>query len=53
MPTRPVVVFSIVSGEVPEAQGGNGAQRREYDKKTGAGTMSRPGRHAYAAGCRR
>ena len=36
-------MFSIVSGEDATAQGGNGAQRREYDKKLGAGTMSRSG----------
>jgi putative DNA methylase len=36
-------VFSLLSGEDAATQGGNGAQRREYDKKLGAGTMSRSG----------
>lgn len=36
-------VFSILSGEDAATQGGNGAQRREYDRKIGAGTMSRAG----------
>ena len=36
-------VFSILSGDDAATQGGNGAQRREYDKKLGAGTMSRAG----------
>jgi len=36
-------VFSILSGDDAATQGGNGAQRREYDKKLGAGTMSRSG----------
>ena len=36
-------VFSILSGEDAATQGGNGAQRREYDKKIGAGTMWRSG----------
>jgi len=36
-------IFSILSGEDASTQGGNGAQRREYDKKIGAGTMSRSG----------
>ena len=36
-------VFSILSGEDAASQGGNAAQRREYDKKIGAGTMSRSG----------
>jgi adenine-specific DNA methylase len=35
--------FSILRGEDAATQGGNGAQRREYDKKLGAGTMSRAG----------
>jgi putative DNA methylase len=35
--------FSILSGEDATTQGGNGAQRREYDKKIGGGTMSRSG----------
>ena len=36
-------VFSILSGEDAATQGGNGAQRREFDKKLGAGTMSLSG----------
>jgi len=36
-------VFSILSGDDAASQGGNGAQRREYDKRIGAGTMSRSG----------
>jgi adenine-specific DNA methylase len=36
-------VFSILSGDDAATQGGNGAQRREYDKKLSAGTMSRSG----------
>ncbi len=43
-------VFSIVSGKEAEAQGGNGAQRREYDKKIGAGTMSRAGATCVCCG---
>ena len=35
------VVFGVQSG-VPQ-NGGNAAQRREHDKRTGAGTMSRTG----------
>ena len=35
------VVFGVQS-DVPQ-NGGNAAQRREYDKRTGAGTMSRTG----------
>jgi adenine-specific DNA methylase len=42
-------IFSIVSGDDAAAQGGNAAQRREYDKKLGAGTMSRSG--AYCPCC--
>lgn len=38
---RTGVVFSIDTEA--KAQGGNAAQRREYDKKLGAGTMSRSG----------
>src|SRR5690606_1849311 len=38
---RTGVVFSIDNGA--KIQGGNAAQRREYDKKLGAGTMSRSG----------
>ncbi len=40
---RSAPVFSILSGKDAAPQGGNGAQRREYDKKIGAGTMSRAG----------
>ena len=36
-------VFSIVTGTEAASQGGNAAQRREYDKKIGAGTMNRAG----------
>jgi putative DNA methylase len=35
--------FKILRGAEAATQGGNGAQRREYDKKMGAGTMSRSG----------
>lgn len=38
---RTAVVFGIDGGA--KVQGGNPAQRREYDKKLGAGTMSRSG----------
>ena len=38
---RTGVVFGVL-GEVPE-NGGNGAQRREHDRRLGAGTMSRTG----------
>jgi hypothetical protein len=38
---RTGVVFGIDSEA--KVQGGNAAQRREYDKKLGAGTMSRTG----------
>ncbi|HNK03143.1 MAG TPA: DUF1156 domain-containing protein [Accumulibacter sp.] len=40
-PDRTGVVFSI-DGQA-EAQGGTSAQRREYDQRLGAGTMSRSG----------
>ncbi|MFI5353197.1 MAG: DUF1156 domain-containing protein [Candidatus Binatales bacterium] len=43
-------VFSIVSGEEAASQGGNGAQRREYDKKIAAGTMSRSGATCVCCG---
>jgi len=43
-------VFSILSGEDAATQGGNGAQRREYDKKLGAGTMSRAGATCVCCG---
>ena len=43
-------VFSILSGEDAATQGGNGAQRREYDKKLGAGTMSRSGATCVCCG---
>ncbi len=43
-------VFSILSGEDASTQGGNGAQRREYDKKLGAGTMSRSGATCVCCG---
>jgi adenine-specific DNA methylase len=36
-------VFSILTGEDAATQGGNTAQRREHDKKIGAGTMTRSG----------
>src|SRR5208283_4014418 len=36
-------IFSIVTGDDAATQGGNGAQRREYDRKIGGGTMSRWG----------
>lgn len=42
-------IFTILSGKDTEPQGGNAAQRREYDKKIGAGTMSRSG--AYCPCC--
>jgi adenine-specific DNA methylase len=42
--------FSILSGKEAAAQGGNGAQRREYDKKIGAGTMSRAGATCVCCG---
>lgn len=42
--------FSILSGEDAATQGGNGAQRREYDKKLGAGTMSRAGATCVCCG---
>ncbi len=44
------VRFSILSGEDAATQGGNGAQRREYDKKLGAGTMSRAGATCICCG---
>jgi len=43
-------VFSILSSEDAATQGGNGAQRREYDKKIGAGTMSRAGATCVCCG---
>ncbi|MBF6571684.1 MAG: DUF1156 domain-containing protein [Candidatus Binataceae bacterium] len=43
-------VFSILSGDDATTQGGNGAQRREYDKKLGAGTMSRAGATCVCCG---
>jgi putative DNA methylase len=43
-------VFSILSGEDAATQGGNGAQRREYDKKLSAGTMSRSGATCICCG---
>jgi putative DNA methylase len=43
-------VFSILSGEDAATQGGNGAQRREYDKKLGAGTTSRAGASCVCCG---
>ena len=42
--------FSILSGKEAAAQGGNGAQRREYDRKIGAGTMSRAGATCVCCG---
>jgi len=42
--------FSILSGDAAVTQGGNGAQRREYDKKIGAGTMSRAGATCVCCG---
>jgi putative DNA methylase len=42
--------FSILRGEDAATQGGNGAQRREYDKKLGAGTMSRSGATCVCCG---
>ncbi len=42
--------FSILSGKEAATQGGNGAQRREYDKKIGAGTMSRAGATCVCCG---
>jgi putative DNA methylase len=43
-------IFSILSGESAGTQGGNGAQRREYDKRIGAGTMSRSGATCVCCG---
>src|SRR5581483_4062729 len=43
-------VFSILSGKDAATQGGNGAQRREYDRKIGAGTMSRAGATCVCCG---
>lgn len=43
-------VFSILSGKNAESQGGNAAQRREYDKKIGAGTISRAGATCVCCG---
>ena len=42
--------FSILRGEDAATLGGNGAQRREYDKKLGAGTMSRAGATCICCG---
>jgi len=47
---RTGLVFSILSGKEAATQGGNGAQRREYDKKIGAGTMSRAGATCVCCG---
>jgi putative DNA methylase len=47
---RSAPVFSILSGKDAATQGGNGAQRREYDKKIGAGTMSRSGATCVCCG---
>jgi len=44
------IKFSILSGEDAATQGGNGAQRREYDKRLGAGTMSRAGATCICCG---
>ena len=44
------LIFSILRGEDAATQGGNGAQRREYDKKLGAGTMSRSGATCVCCG---
>ena len=43
-------VFSILSGKNAATQGGNGAQRREHDKKLGPGTMSRSGATCVCCG---
>ncbi|MBE3604319.1 DUF1156 domain-containing protein [bacterium] len=43
-------VFTILSGKEAATQGGNGAQRREYDRKLGAGTMSRAGATCVCCG---
>jgi putative DNA methylase len=43
-------VFGIVSGKDAAPQGGNSAQRREYDKKLGLGTMSRAGTTCVCCG---
>jgi putative DNA methylase len=43
-------VFTILSGKDAATQGGNGAQRREYDRKLGAGTMSRAGATCVCCG---
>ena len=43
-------VFGTLSGEDAATQGGNGAQRREYDKKLSAGTMSRSGATCVCCG---
>jgi adenine-specific DNA methylase len=43
-------VFGILSGKDAATQGSNGAQRREYDKKIGAGTMSRAGATCVCCG---
>jgi putative DNA methylase len=44
------IKFSILSGKDAATQGGNGAQRREYDRKIGAGTMSRAGATCVCCG---
>ena len=49
-PDKTGPVFGILSGENSATQGGNGAQRREYDKKFGAGTMSRSGANCVCCG---
>ena len=46
---RKGVVFGVQSG-VPQ-NGGNGAQRREHDKRIGAGTMSRTGAKCPSPSC--
>jgi adenine-specific DNA methylase len=43
-------VFWTLSGKDAESQGGNAAQRREYDRKIGAGTMSRSGANCVCCG---
>ncbi len=43
-------VFSVLSGNEAAAQGGNAAQRREYDKRMGVGTMSRAGATCVCCG---
>jgi adenine-specific DNA methylase len=43
-------VFTILTGKDAAPQGGNAAQRREYDKKIGAGTISRSGATCVCCG---